>query len=90
MEREQTTATDPRLLRALYLILLFFAFGVGQMVLGIVTAVQFIWLLASGETNQVLRNFGMSLAHWFAAAVQYLTCASDEKPFPWKEWPAAN
>jgi hypothetical protein len=38
----------------------------------------------------VLRNFGMSFAHWFEAAVRYLTCASDEKPFPWKEWPAAD
>jgi Domain of unknown function (DUF4389) len=90
MERKQTTATDPRLIRALHLILLFFAFGVGQTVLGIITAVQFIWLLSSGETNQLLRNFGTSLAHWFAETVRYLTCASDEKPFPWKEWPAAD
>jgi hypothetical protein len=90
MEREQTTATDPRLLRALYLILLFLAFGVGQTILGIMTAMQFIWLLASGETNQVLRRFGISLARWFAETVRFLTCASDEKPFPWKEWPAAD
>ena len=72
----------------LYLLFFLMAFGVGETVLGLLTVVQFVWLLATGEPNHVLRRFGLSLAHWFADVVRFLTCASDDKPFPWKDWPA--
>ncbi len=79
-----------RWIRALYLVFFLIAFGLGQSVLGVLTVVQFFWLLATGEPNHVLRRFGTSLARWFAEVVRFLTCASDDKPFPWKEWPAAD
>ncbi len=90
IDQDGSSTARPRLVRALYLIFFLFAFGVGETVLGIVTVVQFIWLLASGEPNHNLRRFGISLALWFSAVVGFLTCASDDKPFPWKDWPTAS
>jgi len=90
IEQDRLTLKRSRLVRAFYLIFLLFAFGVGETVLGALAVVQFIWLLATGEPNRNLSRFGASLARWFADVVRYLTCASDEMPFPWKDWPASD
>ena len=90
-EQANPVSSRPRLLRAaLYLIFFMIAFGFGESVLGLIAVVQFIWLLATGEPNANLRRFGSSLARWFADVVRFLTCASEDKPFPWKDWPAAE
>jgi Domain of unknown function (DUF4389) len=90
IEHSPASTSQSRLVRALYLIFFMLAFGAGQSVLGLITVVQFVWLLAAGEPNQALRRFGASLARWFADTVRFLTCASDDKPFPWREWPSAD
>ena len=90
IEQKQETSGRQRWVRALYMIFFIFAFGAGQTILGMVAVVQFVWLLATGAPNEVLRRFGTSLAKWFADVVRFLTCASDDKPFPWKDWPAAD
>ena len=90
IEQNPATATHSRWARALYLLFFMCAFGAGQTVLGLIAVVQFVWLLATGEPNQVLRQFGASLARWFADAVLFLTCASNDKPFPWRNWPSAD
>jgi len=76
--------------RALYLVFFLIAFGFGETVLGMLAVTQFVWLLVTGEPNPVLRRFGASLALWFADVVRFLAGASDDRPFPWREWPAAG
>lgn len=90
IEQQDRVVIGPRWMRALQMVLFMIAFGFGQTLLGIVAVVQFVWLLASGEPNNYLRQFGTSLARWFADVVRFLTCASDDKPFPWKAWPTAE
>ena len=90
IEQDGHASAQTRLVRALSLIFFLVAFGVGETILGLLAVVQFIWLLATGAPNQVLSRFGASLARWFADVVRYLACASDEKPFPWKDWPTAD
>ncbi len=90
IEQERLSLKRSRLVRAVYLIFFLFAFGVGETVLGLLAVVQFVWLLATGEPNRNLSRLGASLARWFADVVRFLTCASDEKPFPWKDWPTAD
>ena len=72
------------------MLLFAFAFGVGQFVLNLVTVVQFLWVLFANEPNQSLLRFGRSLAAWFAETGRFMTCASEEKPFPWRERPDAG
>jgi Domain of unknown function (DUF4389) len=90
IEQPHPAVVRPRWLRVLYLVFFLIAFGFGQSILCFITVVQFVWLLATGEPNASLRRFGTSLARWFSDVVRFLTCASDEKPFPWKDWPAAD
>jgi Domain of unknown function (DUF4389) len=90
VEQDRHTAIQSHWIRAFYLVFFMIAFGAGQSVLCLLAVVQFLWLMATGEPNHVLRRFGSSLARWFAEVVRFLSCASDDKPFPWKEWPAAD
>ena len=63
------------------------AFTVGQWLLNLIAIVQFLWLLFAREPNPFLVRFGTSLAVWLAEVARFLTCASEERPFPWRNWP---
>jgi hypothetical protein len=73
--------------RGLLMLLFAIAFGIGQMVLNALTVVQFFWLLFTRERNGQIARFGASLATWLAEVARFQTCATDEKPFPWQQWP---
>jgi hypothetical protein len=74
-------------MRGLFMLLLISAFAVGQALLPLLTFVQFIWLLVAREPNQNLAAFGSSLSIWLAEVGRFLTCGTDDKPFPWRPWP---
>lgn len=76
--------------RGLLMLLLMFAFGVGQGLLFVTAVVQFLWLLFAKEPNALLVRFGKSLALWLAETARFLCCASEVKPFPWADWPKAE
>ena len=76
--------------RGLFMLLFMVAFGVGQVLLNLLALLQFLWLLFAKESNQFLLRFGKSLSSWFSDAARFLSCATDEKPFPWKDWPDAG
>jgi Domain of unknown function (DUF4389) len=73
--------------RGLFMLLFIVAFGIGQMVLNAIAVVQFLWLLATRERNEYLARFGASLSAWFAEVGRFQSCATDDKPFPWRPWP---
>ena len=76
--------------RGLLMLLFVIAFGLAQMLLNALAIVQFVWLLVKREPNQPVAGFGMSLSKWLADVAQFLTCATDERPFPWRPWPQAS
>ena len=76
--------------RGLLMLVFVFAFGVGQTLLYFMALVQFIWLLSTGEPNGRLARFGKSHSLWLASVGQFLICATEDKPFPWADWPAAD
>jgi Domain of unknown function (DUF4389) len=49
--------------------------------------VQFIWLLVARQPNHFIARFGNSLSIWLAEIGRFLTCTTDNKPFPWQPWP---
>jgi hypothetical protein len=72
------------------MLLLAVAFSIAQFVLSLLAVVQFLWLLFANEPNQPLLRFGRSLSTWFADTARFLSCVSEEKPFPWRDWPDAG
>jgi hypothetical protein len=53
----------------------------------LVAAVQVGWLLVTGGRNVHLAAFGASLSAWASQVVRFVSCASEERPFPWAPWP---
>jgi hypothetical protein len=76
--------------RGLFMLFFAVAFSLAQVLLNLLALVQFIWLLFAGEPNQFLLRFGRSLSVWLADTAQFLSCASDDKPFPWRRWPDSD
>ena len=74
-------------MRGLFMLLLIIGFAIGQWLLYVLVVVQFLWLLFTREPNLLLARFGNSLSIWLAEIGQFLSCATDDKPFPWQPWP---
>jgi hypothetical protein len=74
-------------MRGLFMLLFMIAFGFGVWILNVVAIVQFVWLLFARERNELIAAFGTSLSAWLAEVGRFLTCATDDKPFPWRSWP---
>ena len=77
-------------LSGLFMLLFMIAFWVGQVLLNLLAVVQFLWLLFAREPNQLLVRFASALSTWFSDVTRFLSCATEEKPFPWIEWPDAD
>jgi hypothetical protein len=90
MEAKQPDATPTTRdvwMRGLFMLLFIIGFIIGQWLLNLLAIVQFIWLLAARQPNQFLARFGTTLSIWLADIGRFLTCATDDKPFPWRPWP---
>jgi hypothetical protein len=68
---------------ALFTVLLLAA----RLVISVLVLVQFILVLFSGKDNENLRNLGQGLGKWVYQTIMFLTFNTENKPFPFDEWP---
>ncbi len=59
-------------------------------VIGAVAIFQFGTVLITGKLNERLLPFGQSLSLYISQILLYITYNSDEKPFPFNNWPTAT
>lgn len=81
---------DPILLRLFYAIGFFVVYRLLDVVVVIITIVQFLHQLFIGEPHADLTVFGRNLAAYIAQIANYLFWSSDDKPFPFSDWPSVN
>ncbi|KJS04047.1 MAG: hypothetical protein VR73_15225 [Gammaproteobacteria bacterium BRH_c0] len=74
-------------IRLVYMILFAFLSVVSRFVICLTGLVQFVLVLFSGEDNYRLRSFGNSLSRWTYDAYRFITFNSEQKPFPFMDWP---
>lgn len=86
---EDKTAINERTIwnRGLYMLLFAVLFSVARIVGYAVVILQFLFVLFSGSTNQRLLIFGNELSRYIYQIMQYLTFNSEERPYPFSEWP---
>lgn len=77
-------------LRLVYMLLFAVLLYVAGVVMGVVIVLQFLFALLTGSPNRNLRQFGKSLALYIYRALEFLTYSSDDKPFPFSDWPEAS
>lgn len=90
-EHSTTTSTDrDTLLRGLFMLLMAFFYQLAGTLLFFITIIQFVIALINGTPNARLVSFGRSLGSYIKQIVSYLTFASDDRPFPFSDWPAGD
>ncbi|BFM20378.1 DUF4389 domain-containing protein [Gilvimarinus japonicus] len=74
-------------IRLVFMILFAFILYVAAFVVGVLVLVQFLFALITGSDNSNLRQLGDSLTQYIAQTLRFLTYNSDDKPFPFADWP---
>ena len=83
--------TDPAFwLRLLYTLLFAVVWQVVELLLGVILVVQILFRLFTGKPQAELAGLGNSLSQYAWQMGRYVTGASDLKPWPFIEWPAAD
>ena len=76
--------------RVLYMLLFVLAYSVSEFVLCITVVIQVIIKLVTGSLNENLKTFGKQISLYIYDVLQFLTFNSEDKPFPFDEWPTAE
>lgn len=77
-------------LRLVFMLLFAAVLQLASIVMWVLVAAQFLFSLITGEDNQHLRRFGHSLSTYIYDVLKFLCYSSEEKPFPFADWPAAS
>jgi len=84
---KQNVLSGQQWLRMLFMVGYILASWVVAIVLLAIIAVQTLIVLITGETNHNLRRFGISCGLFMHQIIQFLVYGTDEKPFPFSEFP---
>ncbi|MBL4833102.1 MAG: DUF4389 domain-containing protein [Pseudomonas sp.] len=88
MDAFKQTVTSPDFwLRLLYTLLLAVAWQITELLLIAVTLLQLGFKLFTGEARERLTALGNSLSQYAWQIGRYVTFASEQKPWPFMEWP---
>lgn len=91
MNTFKTTITDPDFwLRLLYTLLFALAWQVVELLLAVILVLQIGFRLFTGQPHADLAGLGNSLSQYAWQIGRYLSGASEIKPWPFLEWPAAD
>ncbi|QXI27186.1 DUF4389 domain-containing protein [Pseudomonas vanderleydeniana] len=75
-------------LRILWMLVFLLVWQVAQFILGAVVLIQLVYRLFYGAPSGNLMNFGDSLSQFLAQIGRFGTFHSDQKPWPFADWPA--
>lgn len=74
-------------LRLIFMLLFAALLQVASIIMWVLVLLQFIFSLITGQDNINLRKFGYSLSTYIYQTLKFLTYSSEEKPFPFADWP---
>lgn len=77
-------------LRLIFMLIFAAVLQIASVVMWVVGISQFIFALFTGQDNIVLRRFGYSLSIYIFHMLRFLTYNSEEKPFPFTDWPQTS
>ena len=77
-------------LRFVFMVLFALVASVAAYVVAVLIVIQFLFALVTGTGEARLKSFGGGLSLYLFQILQYLTYNSDEKPFPFKDWPEVD
>ncbi len=87
MNESKIQKNESILLRILWMLLFVIAWQVAEIVLAGVVVVQLVYRLIYGAPSGSLMSFGDSLSQFLAQIGRFGTFHSDQKPWPFADWP---
>ncbi|SHE90726.1 protein of unknown function [Microbulbifer donghaiensis] len=77
-------------LRLVYMVLFAFLLEIAGLVMLAVVILQFLFSIITGSANDNLRRLGDQIASYYYQTLQFLVYNTEEKPFPFAEWPESD
>lgn len=74
-------------LRLIFMLIFAAILQLASIAMWILVVVQFLCSLITGDDNIHLRKLGYALSMYIFDTLKFLTYASEEKPFPFADWP---
>ncbi|MCL4471363.1 MAG: DUF4389 domain-containing protein [Sulfuricella sp.] len=84
----ETSTANNIWLRGVFMILFGILYSLAGTVLFVVAVLQFILVLLGSAPNTRLLAFGHSLGSYVQQLVNFQTFNTEEKPFPFSDWPS--
>ncbi|MCL6414521.1 DUF4389 domain-containing protein [Aestuariirhabdus sp. Z084] len=84
---KQHLKSESQWLRILFMLMFWVIMQVARLVVALVILVQLIFALITGSPNDNVLHFSKSLNCFIYQVLSFLTYNSDEKPFPFRDWP---
>lgn len=79
---------DAHWLRILYNILFYVIYKLVDLVIFAILVLQIIISTFMDEPNKKLQEFGLSLSLYVKQIVAFISFSSNDKPYPFSDWPA--
>ncbi len=76
--------------RALHMILFAITYSIAGTVMAAIVVVQFLFVLFTGHRLPRLLSFGEGLAVFIYQVLRFLTFNTEDKPFPFGNWPGES
>ena len=76
--------------RGLYMLLFAIIYGIAELVLFAIVLFQFVSMVLLQKTNERLLDFSRGLIAFIREIYLYLTYNSEDRPFPYREWPSQS
>ncbi len=76
-------------LRGLFMLLFAVIFNIVEIMLGAIVVFQFLNVLVTAKPMPRLVAFSESLGRFIYQIVRYLTFDTDDRPYPFADWPGA-
>ena len=74
-------------LRVVYMLVVAFVAHLLLMVIWLLLLLQFVITLITSEPSQTLKRFSRSIGLYLGQAFSFIGYASEDKPFPFDDWP---
>ena len=78
---------EGKLIRLVYITFFYLLYSMTDIVLLVITLVQSVLNIFASQPSQTLTAFGANLGLYVNQIANYLSYQSNEKPFPFSEWP---
>jgi len=87
-EFKSNVRSDAFWLRTLYMVAFFLVYRVIDLLVLLLTVVQWFFRLFTGQPQAELADFAAALGVYVQQIVHYLAGRTEEKPYPFQDWPA--